>query len=64
MTLLSLLVDSITAAVRVVCEELVKGHEEGTKINIWFTGHSVSRTTEALDVLYTGHLNVPNKAWD
>ncbi|KAG8980532.1 hypothetical protein FRB93_009269 [Tulasnella sp. JGI-2019a] len=32
---------SIAAAVKVVCEELVKGHEEGTKIQVWFTGHSL-----------------------
>ncbi|KAG8988344.1 hypothetical protein FRB94_000892, partial [Tulasnella sp. JGI-2019a] len=32
---------TIAAAVKVVCEELVKGHDKGTKINVWFTGHSL-----------------------
>ncbi|KAG9025556.1 hypothetical protein FRB95_010060 [Tulasnella sp. JGI-2019a] len=39
---------SIAAAVKVVCEELVKGHEEGTKINIWFTGHSLGTALASL----------------
>ncbi|KAG8842661.1 hypothetical protein FRB96_004936 [Tulasnella sp. 330] len=32
---------SIAAAVKVVCKELVRGQPDGTKINVWFTGHSL-----------------------
>ncbi|KAG8880849.1 hypothetical protein FRB98_004702 [Tulasnella sp. 332] len=39
---------SIAAAVRIVCDELVKGHAAGTKINVWFTGHSLGTAIASL----------------
>ncbi|KAG8988026.1 hypothetical protein FRB93_004309 [Tulasnella sp. JGI-2019a] len=39
---------SIAAAIGIVCDELVKGHPEGTKINVWFTGHSLGTAIASL----------------
>jgi len=39
---------SIAAAVKIVCEELVKGQDPGRKINVWFTGHSLGTAMASL----------------
>ncbi|KAG8884671.1 hypothetical protein FRB98_002271 [Tulasnella sp. 332] len=40
--------DTILAAVKIVCDDLVTINAPGTKINVWFTGHSLGTAIASL----------------
>jgi hypothetical protein len=41
-------VDTISAGIKIVTDELAKGMPPGTKIHVWYTGHSLGTAIASL----------------
>jgi hypothetical protein len=41
-------VDTISAGIKIVTDELAKGKPPGTKIHVWYTGHSLGTAIASL----------------